>query len=133
MSGDQEYDKLIKFIDNEITNLKTAHERPLGALDFFHYSKTVTVNLQNTYGYYYLDFWLDVTIKTPDATPPIVQTGWNVPSGFVRMDLYEYAINADYTKWSYRLVLDSSSQSTATFKVSVVSSLPIVSIGTRSS
>lgn len=125
------FDELIKFVDRELTNLKTAHTRPLGALDFFRLSKTIDVNLSNQYGYYYTDFWLDVTIKQPDVVPPIVQTGWDIPAGFSRMDLYQYSVSNNYSVWSYRLSLQSSSLSTASFLVSAVASVPIVSIGVR--
>lgn len=128
------FDEMIKFVDKELTNLKTAHLRPLGALDFFHMSKTLTVNLSDPYniGYYNAVFWIDVTIKQPDIIPPIVQTGWNIPNGFSRMDLYEYAVSSDYSVWSYKLTLESSSTNSASFLASAVSSVPILSIGTRS-
>lgn len=129
-----QFDEMMKFVDTELTNLKTAHYRPLGALDFFHLSRTVTVSLSDPYniGYYYATFWLDVTIKQPDIVPPIVQTGWNIPSGFQRMDLYEYTVSNDYSVWSYKLTLDSPTLQSASFLASAVSSVPILSIGVRS-
>lgn len=132
-SGNSQFDEMVKFVDNELTNLKTAHLRPLGALDFFHLAKTVTVQLVDQYniGYYYKDFWIDVTIRQPDTIPPIVQTGWNIPNGFNRMDLYEYAVSGSYNVWSYRLSLSSSSISSASFLVSAVASVPILDIRVR--
>lgn len=131
--NNNKFDEMMKFIENELTNLKTAHLRPLGALDFFHLSRTLTVSLSDPYniGYYYTDFWLDVKIKQPDTVPPIVQAGWNIPNGFGRMDLYEYAVSSDYSTWSYRLTLDSSSLNSASFLASAVSSVPILSIEVR--
>ena len=85
-NGEIEFDSLINDIDKELRDLKTAHRRPLGSLDFFTLKQSVTVNLTYEYGYYYRDFWIDVTIETPEVTPPIVQTGWDVPSNFSRID-----------------------------------------------
>lgn len=129
-----QFDDMMKFVDTELTNLKTAHYRPLGALDFFHLSRSVTVSLSDPYdiGSYYADFWIDVTIQQPDIVPPIVQTGWDIPSGFARMDLYQYAVSNDYSVWSYKLSLASTTIQSASFLVSAVSSVPILSIGVRS-
>lgn len=130
-SGEYELDSLIKDIDREIRDLKTAHKRPLGALDFFTLTKGITVSLTSQFGQYYADFWIDVTIDTPDATPPIVQTGWDVPNNFASMDLAAYSVNASYTVWSYRFTLVSSTQSSASFNVAATSSLPVKSIQLR--
>lgn len=132
-SLNNQFDDMIKFVDRELTDLKTAHLRPLGALDFFHLAQTVSVSLQQIGGVsYYKDFWVDVTIKQPDALPPIVQIGWNIPDGFGWMDLYDFSVSSDYTRWSYQMALTSPDRDSARFLVSAVSSVPIVSIQIRS-
>lgn len=132
-SLNSQFDEMIKFVDRELTDLKTAHIRPLGALDFFHLDSTVNVTLQQIGGIsYYKEFWVDITIRQPDALPPIVQIGWNIPDGFAWMDLYDFQVTADYTRWSYQMALTSPDKESASFLVSVVSSVPIVSIGVRS-
>lgn len=130
-NGEYEFDALISSIDREIRDLKTAHRRPLGALDFFTLTENIQVNLTSQFGQYYAEFWVDVTIDTPDATPPIVQTGWDTPSNFSSMDLASFSVNASYTVWSYKFTLVSSTQSSAAFNVTATSSLPVKSIGLR--
>lgn len=129
--GESESARLIKEIEREILALKTAHRRPLGALDFITKKETLTVPLDLLYGFYYKEFWLDVKIEKPDVTPPIVQTGWDVPENFYYMELLEYSVSADYATWSYKLYLGSETYNTATFDVSALSSQPIKSIGIR--
>lgn len=129
--GESESARLIKDIEREILALKTAHQRPLGALDFITKKETLTVPLDLVSGFYYKEFWLDVKIQTPDVTPPIVQTGWDVPENFYYMELLEYSVSLDYSTWSYKLFLGSETYSTATFDVSALSSQPINSIGVR--
>lgn len=131
MTTEREVWDLIQGVENELTNLKTAHQRPLGALDFFKKIQSLTVILQNPYGTYYKDFWVDVKIEKPEVTPPIVQSGWDLPSGFLYIDLYEYAVSFDYSTFSYRLALQSENISSATFNFSALSSQPIKSIGVR--
>lgn len=132
-SLNNQFDDMIKFVDRELTDLKTAHLRPLGALDFFHLAQTVSVSLQQIGGVsYYKEFWVDVTIERPDALPPVVQIGWNIPDGFGWMDLYDFSVSSDYTRWSYQMALTSPDTDSASFLVSAVSSVPIVSIQVRS-
>lgn len=130
-NGEYEFDSLINDIDREIRDLKTAHRRPLGALNFFTMTKSITVNLTSQFGQYYADFWIDVTINMPEVKPPIVQTGWDVPANFTSMDLSSYSVNADYTVWSYHFTLISNTQNSATFNVTATSSVPVGSIELR--
>jgi len=131
-NGEREICELITSCERELTALKTSHRHPLGSLDFYQQSETLSLSLTQEYGTYDILFWLDVTIETPTVTPPIVQIGWDVPNGFNYVDLYEYNINDSYSVWSYKLFLQSPTISTASFKVTAVSSLPIVSITQRS-
>jgi len=131
MSSEQEVWDAIRGVEIEITNLKTAHRRPLGALDFFKKVQSLHVSLDSSYGTYTKTFWVDVKIKTPEVTPPILQSGWDLPSGFTYMDLLNYSVSSDYATFSYQLWLQSPSISSATFNFSALSSQPIVSIGVR--
>ena len=126
--AEREYTQLIKSIEDEVLNLKTAHQRPLGVLNFFRKTQDITVT-SDQYGY--VDFNIVVKIATPTVTPPIVQTGWNIPNGFYVVDIYQMSINSNYDTWTYRLALQQASQFTTTLNVSVISSQPIESI-TRS-
>ena len=131
-NGEREINELITSCEKELTALKTSHRHPLGALNFYNKQETLDITLTEEYGAYDALFWVDVTIATPDVTPPIVQIGWDVPTGFNYVDLFEYSINASYSVWSYKLFLQSPTQTTASLKVSAVSSLPIQSINYRS-
>jgi len=130
--GEREINDLIKTCENELTALKTSHQHPLGSLDFFSKTQTLTINLNYSYGAYDATFWVDVTIQAPDVMPPIVQIGWDTPPGFKYIDLFEYKINDSYSVWSYQLYLQSTSLSTAQLSVTAVSSMPINSISYRS-
>ena len=131
-SGDREVDAMITSMERELTALKTSHQRPLGSLDFFTKTEDLNITLDSQYGTYTKTFWVDVTIQTPEVTPPIVQIGWDIPTGFNYVDLFEYSINANYNVWSYKLWLQSPTISSTTLKVTATSSLPINSISWRS-
>ena len=132
-SGEHEIDAFIKSCERELTNLKTSHPHPLGSLNFYQQTEVLNVPLSESYGTYTAVFWVDVTIQTPDVTPPIVQIGWDTPPGFKYIDLFEYKINDNYSVWSYRLFLQSTTQQSAQLSVTATSSLPISSISYRSS
>lgn len=131
-NGEREINELIMSCEKELTNLKTSHPHPLGSLNFYQQSQTLNITLSESYGVYDALFWVDVSIKAPDVTPPIVQIGWDTPPGFKYIDLFEYNINAAYSVWSYKLFLQSPSQTSAQLTVTAVSSLPINSISYRS-
>ena len=119
----------IKKIKRELTNLKTAHDRPLGTLDFFNKSINFTVNLTSAYGVYVATIDVVVNVETPTVTPPIVQTGWDTPSGFLYVEFMNLTISNDYSSWTYKLqILTTSSTATATMKVGCISSQKIESI-----
>lgn len=124
----REYASLIKGIEQELTDLKTAHQRPLGALNFFTRSISFAVQLESSYGVYTREFQVAVTIELPTVIPPIVQAGWDTPAGFYRVDFLNLTISGDYTTWVYRLSLLSDSTSAATMKFSALSSQPISNI-----
>lgn len=129
-NGEYEYAETLKNIENEILALKTAHQRPLGALNFFQ--KSTTLNISIEAGDYGREFDLIVKIETPTAKPPITQVGWEIPSGFYDVSIINMSVNNNYDTWTYRLFLnnDGSAQNVS-FRVGVVSSQPINSI-TRS-
>lgn len=120
----------LKRLKRELTALKTAHDRPLGTLDFFHESRTFTVNLTESYGIYMATFNIVVQIETPTAIPPIVQTGWDTPNGFYRVDFLDFSVNNLYNQWIYKLQLISPGTviTSADMKVVSISSQPITSI-----
>lgn len=130
-SGDREFSDMITFCEKELTALKTSHMHPLGSLNFYTKRESITVNLSESYGVYAVMFWLDVKIETPTVTPPITQVGWDVPAGFVDIDLFEYTVDASYSTYSYRMFLQSPTQTSATFAVSALSSMPVQSISAR--
>ena len=127
-NGEYEFDTMLKSMEREVLDLKTAHQRPLGALNFFSKQDTFTITLNYIYGTYYREFYIIVKVTKPIAHPPIVQTGWDTPPNFFLVELLEYSISADYTTWTYKLDLLSDTESTANFKVGVKSSQPIESI-----
>lgn len=131
-NGEREFNELLTSCEKELVALKTAHKRPLGSLNFYTLTQSITVSLSQQYGTYNALFWVDVNIETPDIIPPIVQVGWDTPSGFNYIDLYEYSVNASYSTWSYKMFLQSPSVSSATFNVTATSSLKILSIQSRS-
>lgn len=127
-NGEAELAKMIKDMEAEILALQTAHQRPLGALNFFKKSVNIPVNLQYYYGIYYADIKITVRVRTPSVKPPIVQTGWDVPAGFNTVWFSEATTNADYSEWTYEMALNSNNITSTTFNVGVVSSQPIESI-----
>lgn len=127
-NGEAELVKMIKDMEAEILALQTAHQRPLGALNFFKKSVNIPVNLQYSYGIYYADIKITVRVRTPSVKPPIVQTGWDVPAGFNTVWFSEATTNADYSEWTYEMALNSNNITSTTFNVGVVSSQPIESI-----
>lgn len=120
----------LKHIKRELTALKTAHDRPLGTLDFFHANKTFTVNLTSSYGVYVATVNIVVQIETPTVTPPIVQTGWDTPNGFYRVQFLDFSVNNLYNQWTYKLQLiaPGTTITTADMKITSISSQPITSI-----
>lgn len=120
----------LKWLKRELTALKTAHDRPLGTLDFFHESRTFTVNLTESYGIYMATFNIIVQTETPTVMPPIVQTGWDTPNGFYRVDFLDFSVNNLYNQWIYKLQLISPNTviTSADMKVVSISSQPITSI-----
>ena len=128
MNNEYEFAKYLKDIENEITNLKTAHQRPLGALSFFEQNFDFTVNLSYSVGVYIATFNVIVKIATPSVKPPIVQTGWDIPAGFYSVDFLDFNVDSNYETWTYKLQLLSPTTTTANFKVKALSSQPIESI-----
>lgn len=129
-NGERELDQFIANIENELTALKTAHERPLGALDFFHGYNSFSVDLTSSYGVYAATINVVVKIAVPSVTPPIVQTGWDTPSGFYQVNFLEFTTSANYSTWIYKLQLIAPGTviTSATMKIGVISSQPIESI-----
>lgn len=127
-NGEYEFDRYLKEMEDEVTNLKTAHQRPLGALGFFKKNLNFVLNLPYQYGAYSATINVVVKITTPTAKPPIVQTGWNIPAGFYSVDFMDFNVNGNYDTWTYKLYLSSNTISSVNFKVSSISSQPIESI-----
>lgn len=134
MDGEAEFARLLKSMEDEVLALKTAHQRPLGALDFFTKEVTLPITLTDQYGIgsYVANFWVDVKVIESEVKPPIVQVGWDIPEGFMNVELYDNTVSADYTTFSYKCSLSSLTLTSAQFKVSALSSMPIESITTRS-
>ena len=128
--GEYEYAQILKEMENEILALKTAHQRPLGTLNFFQKSETFSLNIEaGSYGIY---FTIEVEVAKPTAKPPITQVGWEIPSGFYDVTIVDMSVSGDYDIWTYELFLNSDEYAhNVDFKVGVISSQPINSI-TRS-
>lgn len=126
---EREIDQLFTEMEKEVANLKTAHQRPLGALNFFTKNQSFTVNLSLMAGSYIATFNIIVKITTPTATPPIVQSGWDTPANFYRVERLEFGTNMDYDTYTYKLRLSTTSTvPSTTLKVYALSSQPIESI-----
>lgn len=125
--GEYEYAKMLKEMENEVLALKTAHQRPLGTLNFFQKSQNFTLNIGA--GDYGIFFYITVKIAEPSVKPPITQVGWEIPNGFYDVSIIDMTVNANYDTWTYRLFLNSDEYAkTVNFKVGVISSQPITSI-----
>lgn len=126
-NGEYEYAQTIKDIETEILALKTAHQRPLGTLNFFQKSATLSISI--TAGSYGREFNVIVKISSPSVKPPITQVGWEIPAGFYDVSVINMTANANYDTWTYRLFLNNDgSAQTVSFRVGVISSQPIISI-----
>lgn len=128
--GNNEYEfaKMLKEMENEVLALKTAHQRPLGTLDFFSDKISFGVTLNYEYGVYYREFNVVVKIATPTTTPPILQPSWDTPQGFYTVWLNSINISNDYTTYTYNMYLLDATLSSATIKFGALSSQPIESI-----
>ena len=116
----------LKEIDRELTALKTAHQRPLGTLDFLQKSLSFNVSI-GQYGAVSID--VTATIETPTGGPPIVQTGWSIPNNCFSVDLTSYSVSADYSQWTYRLFINTYPPlSSVNMSVTAVSSQTIKTI-----
>ena len=75
-------------------------------------------------------FNIIVQTETPTVVPPIVQTGWDTPNGFYRVDFLDFSVNNLYNQWIYKLQLISPGTviTSADMKVVSISSQPITSI-----
>lgn len=128
-NGEREITSLLKGIEHELTNLKTAHQRPLGALNFFKRSVNADLTLEESFGVYATTIDIIVTIDTPTAKPPLVQVGWNTPPNFTRPELISHTISYDYTTWTFRIrLLTTFAVSTTTLNFTATSSQPINSM-----
>ena len=129
--GEYEFDRMLKSMENEVLALKTAHQRPLGTLNFFR--KDLSFNVEIAAGDYSVGFYIDITIATPSVIPPIVQAGWNVPSGFFETTFEGMNTSGDYSVWTYALSLsnDNSAAQTINIKTMALSSQPIIGISWR--
>lgn len=129
--GEYEYDRLLKSMENEVLALKTAHQRPLGTLNFFR--KSLDFNVEIAAGAYSVGFYIDVKIGTPSVRPPIVQAGCSIPNGFFETTYEGMTTNGDYSVWSYALSLsnDNSSAQTINVKATALSSQPITELSWR--
>ncbi|WP_407457172.1 hypothetical protein [Fibrobacter sp.] len=128
-NGEYQIDRYIKEMEDEVLALKTAHQRPLGTLDFFKKSLSFTVNLSESYGVYAVDFIVVVKIATPTTKPPIVQCGWSTPTGFLKVDFLDFSVSSDYETYSYKLeLLTSQTIDSANMNFTALSSQPIISV-----
>ena len=128
-NGEREIDALFTEMEKEVTNLKTAHQRPLGALNFFKQSAQFTIPLTSIVGTYIATFNFVVKIATPTTTPPIVQAGWNTPPNFFRVERQEMAVSADFSTYTYKLRLQTQTAlASAIFNAGAISSQPIESL-----
>lgn len=127
--AEREYDRLVKSMENEVLALKTAHQRPLGALNFFKDAIDFDVDLTESFGVRIATFNVVVEIATPAVTPPIVQAGWDTPAGFYYVTYLYSSISGDYSVWTYRLrLLTTNPIAQANMKFGATSSQPIESI-----
>lgn len=127
-NGEYEFDKYLKAMEDEVLNLKTAHQRPLGTLNFFIKTIQFTISLNYEYGSYYRQFKIVIKNDSPIAKPPIIQPMIDTPSGFYFTSIDDSSVDANYTTWTYTLSLTSMSISSAIIKFGIISSQPIDSI-----
>lgn len=127
-NGEHEFDQMLKGMEAEILALKTAHQRPLGALDFFKKNLEFNITLNLELGSYYRKFKVIVKIAEPTAKPPILQPSYDTPSGFPLLFIDGSNVNSSYTEYEYDFYLVSATESSATIKFGALSSQPIESI-----
>lgn len=124
---EREFVNLIDSMEREVLELKTAHQRPLGTLNFFQQDINFNVNIAS--GSYGVQFYFVVEIETPSAKPPIVQVGWEIPNGFYDVSVVNMNVNSNYTIWTYTLGLyNNGAAQTVNFKAGAISALPIKSL-----
>ena len=132
-NGEKQIDDELRFIEKELTNLKTAHQRPLGTLDFFHKTERLSVKLDNPGGSpdYFGYFWVDIELEESAIKPPICQLAYDVPIGSGEASLWDTVISSDYKTFSYRFFFVDSPTQYGPFDVQTVSSIPVKNVSVR--
>ena len=125
--AEYEYAKMLTSMEKEVLDLKTAHLRPLGALNFFYKQETLTIPLTYSYGMYEAEVYIRTSVEPAGAGAPIVQIGWD-RIDHVMSELFDFTISGDYSSWTYRVWIYSNSANSVNLPVSVISSQPINSI-----
>lgn len=127
-SAEREFDSLLTDMEREILALKTAHQRPLGVLNFFRKTETFMVNLENDYGSWY-SATVNIKIRTdPSNRPPIFQIGYDIPSGVRQIIRNKAQYSNNYSEWEYELYISARGISTMPFTAGAVCSQPIRNI-----
>lgn len=127
-SAEKEFDSLLTDMEREITALKTAHQRPLGVLNFFRKTEIFTINLAHDYSSFYSATIKLVIRVEPSDKPPIFQIGYNIPRGVRQIYTNEAKTNSDYSVWEFELYILAQNTTSTQFTAGAVCSQPIHSI-----
>ena len=130
MDGAGELNQKLKFIEKELTALKTAHTHPLGSGGFYQQTKRITVNLPYTgaggYDAWSKQFGILVKIADTDKTP-IIQIGVLINTG-PNWTIIGTGVSGNEFWRNYGVWSNTSAYTKAEIDVSVVSSVEILEI-----
>lgn len=110
--------------ENELRDLKTAHERGLGVVDF--YSRTASMTVAGPYS---KDITVTATAAPDEPTPPFVQLTPRIPTG-TALSFISADVSSDGRSLvsSYRLMIGEGSGYTVTFTAISASRLQALTI-----
>lgn len=121
-----QFAKMIRKMENEITALKTAHERGLGMVDF--YSKSASVSTAYTQ-WGVIGIYIRATVADGELSPAFCQPQLTVTNA-KSLYLSSFSQSGSTLTWYYLAQGSESEATTASTKVVSASKLSTLTIGT---
>lgn len=112
-----QFAKMIRKMENEITSLKTAHERGLGAVDFYSKTNSQTVDFEG-----YKRFVITATVADGQIVPAMIQLHFSCKV----LILVSASQSSNQTIWDYWLYAKTHGQQTLT--ITAISSSQLSSL-----
>ena len=119
-----QFTKMIRKMENEVTALKTAHERGLGAVDFF--SKTASGSgTLGTYGV--AEITITATVASGELTPAFCQP--QITMSVLNYSLTSFSQSGSTLAWKYHAYGTAGASVSCSVKVVSCSKLSTLTVG----